>query len=523
MSFSPILVSSKSTLCWRKKSPFKSGDRTVFNECKKKEKEMFFFVKQRLIVTTSFVLVMVLLFFTVAISPPISHALAATEETLTVPFANGPDGATTTNSYASTVTINVSGTGQASATAYSDAFYIFTDNDGNPITPVHNAAFGLCINNQAVDNYVAAIPAYSSDHTYQFTISVGSSSQQITFGVCDQYTVDNTGSFTITVTSSQRKQLFIDIQGINTSLSSDQANGRGGDGYAPAFFDPQNGVPGISSFLMANGYQNARYVVYSYAGFTTSGGPEPYTCNNTFTNPLLVDARVLAKQIASIADSTTDIYLVGHSLGGVVIYTYLAGYLEHLGNLVPLPAGAAIRGVITLDSPIGGTSTNVDYNDFLTSFYTAQCSGLSASTMISVHNMRQIFSTATDTNHRAVTVSIVKAIFKGSPITNQAVADAAKGQGIAILTIGNTNDLLWRPSVCNKVLGYHMTNFPSTQYLQDEGSIVYGRTITSGKVSCLALKAGGNHQNVLNDSTVEQGLTQFLPDGGVPSALAIAP
>ncbi len=105
-----------------------------------------------------------------------SHAQAANAETLTAPFANGPTGATTTNSYAG----SVQGT------------------CGNPITPYHDG-FGLCINNQAVDNYVTAIPPYSSSHTYQFTISVGSSPQQLTFGVCDLYTSDNSGSFTITV------------------------------------------------------------------------------------------------------------------------------------------------------------------------------------------------------------------------------------------------------------------------------------------------------------------------------------
>jgi|SRR5450755_1805773 len=160
------------------------------------------FLKPKLIV--AFVMATVLVSAIVVLIPTGAHAHAATQETLTVPFVNGINGTTTINSYTGFVTISVSGYGQASATQCSDAFYIYTDNSnvqgtcGNPITPYHDG-FGLCINNQAVDNYVTAIPPYSSSHTYQFTISVGSSPQQLTFGVCDLYTSDNSGSFTIVV------------------------------------------------------------------------------------------------------------------------------------------------------------------------------------------------------------------------------------------------------------------------------------------------------------------------------------
>ncbi len=132
------------------------------------------------------------------------HALAATQEILSVPFVNGPNGKTTANSYTGNVAIYVSGTGQAAGAAFSDAFYIFTDGSGNPITPVHNPAFGLCINGQPVDNFLPVIPPFSgsSDHPYQFTITAPGG--QLTFGVCDTFTVDNTGSFTITVVSQSQ-------------------------------------------------------------------------------------------------------------------------------------------------------------------------------------------------------------------------------------------------------------------------------------------------------------------------------
>jgi len=126
-------------------------------------------------------------------------------ERLTAPFINGPNGATTARSYTGNVTITVSNYGRSGPTqANADAFYIFTDDSGNPITPVHPADyhFSLCINNQSVNTFVPQTPPYRSDHTYQFTISVGSNPQQLTFGICDTYTVDNSGSFFITVTGT---------------------------------------------------------------------------------------------------------------------------------------------------------------------------------------------------------------------------------------------------------------------------------------------------------------------------------
>lgn len=161
------------------------------------------FLRSKLVLslTATFVLLLALVLSNAAHIPV--GARAANDETLTALFVNGPNGATTTNSYTGNVTINVSGTGQAAGTAYSDAFYIFTDASGNPITPIHPADFhfSLCINDQSVNIYVPQTPPYSSNHSYQFTITV-KGPQHLTFGICDTFTSDNTGSFTITVTGA---------------------------------------------------------------------------------------------------------------------------------------------------------------------------------------------------------------------------------------------------------------------------------------------------------------------------------
>ena len=127
-----------------------------------------------------------------------ARVLAKEKETLTAPFVKGQNGATTTRRYAGHIGLSVSGFGQAAGTKDSDAFYIFTDDAGNPVTPYHLADFGLCINHQSVDAYVA-LPAYRNDHTYRFTIAVHGPPQKLTFGVCDGYTIDNSGRFIITV------------------------------------------------------------------------------------------------------------------------------------------------------------------------------------------------------------------------------------------------------------------------------------------------------------------------------------
>jgi hypothetical protein len=157
---------------------------------------------RRLTLAGIFILSLIFALFIAVFIPTGAHVHAATQETLTIPFVNGQNGATTTNSYIGSVTITISGYGQEAGTKYSDAFYLFTDDAGNPVTPYHLYGFGLWINYQPVENYVTAIPSYSSDHTYQFKISLSGDPQPITFGIGDTYTVDNSGSFSVTVMPS---------------------------------------------------------------------------------------------------------------------------------------------------------------------------------------------------------------------------------------------------------------------------------------------------------------------------------
>lgn len=320
--------------------------------------------------------------------------------------------------------------------------------------------------------------------------------------------------------TASRSKLFVLVQGINSSLTAKQAAARGGDGTDPNFF--KNGH--LGTYLQTQGFPNARYLEYSYAlSSTDTAQPKPYSCQDTYNYPLATHIMGLSLQIQSAVQNNpnTDVYLIAHSMGGIIAFGYLASLLEHVGNTVPLPRnGSILKGVVTLDSPLGDVTNNPDYKKliFLRSL---PCERLDVLNMVAVSQMQALFQTATSSTARGATASIVKAILNGSNLSNQKVANDAKRAKITVLTIGNTNDLLWRPSICNKQLKTNIQDFSSTQWLQDEGtkSQVYSRMVTSGFSNCLiGLLNYGNHNDIFNIAAVEQAVAQVV-NGSAPSSL----
>jgi hypothetical protein len=121
-------------------------------------------------------------------------------ETLTVSFKDGATGVSTENHYSGLVTMIVQGTGQAGGTARSDAFYVFTDNNGENIEPIHPKDFynfTLWINGEPADTLVDPIPPYNADHVYEFTIKAPGG--RLVFAVGDVYVVDNDGYYTVQI------------------------------------------------------------------------------------------------------------------------------------------------------------------------------------------------------------------------------------------------------------------------------------------------------------------------------------
>jgi hypothetical protein len=121
-------------------------------------------------------------------------------ENLVTPFTGGTLAVTSALTYTGLDTVTVSGVGQASGGTYSDAFYLFADSNGNPITPQHPTGqynWVLCINGQRAELLIPGqqVPAYRPDHRYRFQINAPDG--LLTFGVNDGYGPDNTGQYII--------------------------------------------------------------------------------------------------------------------------------------------------------------------------------------------------------------------------------------------------------------------------------------------------------------------------------------
>jgi hypothetical protein len=134
-----------------------------------------------------------------AINPAWEPAAPEGGESLVVPFKGGWQAVTTGNAYSGLITLTVIGIGQASGTAFTDAFYVLTDYAGNPVPPTVANGWILAINGTLAKELIPGqqVPAYRSDHSYTFQINAPGG--RLTFGVADSYTADNTGSYSVSV------------------------------------------------------------------------------------------------------------------------------------------------------------------------------------------------------------------------------------------------------------------------------------------------------------------------------------
>ena len=142
-----------------------------------------------------------------ATSTPTSAATATPPcvggEALTVPFKPGSSVPKTTRSYSGRVNITATGTGQAFSGRSSDAFYLFSDSAGNPLTnpqePATSDGFLLMIDGQPAKKSITtgSIPSYKDNHTYQFA-ALGKGTT-FTFDVGEPKTSSNTGQLLLTV------------------------------------------------------------------------------------------------------------------------------------------------------------------------------------------------------------------------------------------------------------------------------------------------------------------------------------
>jgi hypothetical protein len=122
-------------------------------------------------------------------------------ETLIVPFDRA-DPTYTEFKYTGRVRVVVEGTGQAAGTAFSDAFYLYTDADGRPLQPPQTEMFDLAIDGQRAIQALGLVDdptPYNDDHQYAVIYDVGPELRRIAFRISDEVVQDNSGAFTIYV------------------------------------------------------------------------------------------------------------------------------------------------------------------------------------------------------------------------------------------------------------------------------------------------------------------------------------
>ena len=372
-----------------------------------------------------------------------------------------------------------------------------------------------------------------------------------------QYDPDNLPS---TTPIAQHQTLFVLLQGINTDLDAGQTQ-------IPDFYKTvragRNGsiiIPGIIPFLKSNGYANAQFLSYSYKGSASNGNPSAYSCLLTFTQHISKDANLLGQQINAaltnnpvLKGQPTDVYLIGHSMGGAVIYAYLTALLKAPTVVPALSSNAHLKGVVTLDSPVGGVSSNHNFEHVIFDHVYKEvknkkgnvvggCRGLTKfDQMVSVFDLAKLFDTTSKptfpppddgkpNDNQGAHASDLNLLI-GKALTNQELAEFAATNGTSVLTIGNRHDFVYNPGACHLFFAPG-GNFLTSQWIEDEagaddsGDIpgVYARQFTAGTGICEAgaFFSSVNHFEVFNNIAVENALVQFLA-GGIPDALTAAP
>ncbi len=395
------------------------------------------------------------------------------------------------------------------------------------------------------------------------------------------------GSAKLSHAQAPRRQLIIFLPGIDTKLTASDITAAQ-DGNFNDFNQTLVTISGIH-------FPNPKAAFYSYPVDFPKGTPaserrkvlemvHPYSCVDTFTHTIDQDVRTLDLQIKNqlASNPNTDIYLIGHSLGGVVALGYVEFLIEKLGG-VSLPSTASLKTVITLDSPIGGVHDSNYLTDTRYIFRTpkitftighipitftnsAFCKGLESDQFKSPTELTKAFASASkdvavddtgpfvaDPQGAGASILAIPSITLPTPLpfpsplgnplpTNEELAEQAQTQfGTSFLSIGNERDFLWKPGTCAQFLNKHAdtslpTNIPDfidTQWLEDEGNGngLYGRDFADGYSICagITFANGLNHTKVLTNTHVQTAIGNFLTPiksgavGGAPTPLSIPP
>jgi hypothetical protein len=321
------------------------------------------------------------------------------------------------------------------------------------------------------------------------------------------------------ISNQQGNKLVVIVQGIGSSLSTEDIEGNNGYG------DTDFGVI-ESSLKKSQEFSNAQFMVYSYTQvFGLDGQPATYDCNTTFSQKIALDKSQLAAQITGYTTNhkDTQVYIVAHSLGGVLAFAFLADSVQ---NSLSLANGGVLKGIAILDSPLGGVTNNPTYfNALWLKIHSAflgigpGCNFLHIGTE-SYADLVTLFKNAQDKTDLGTSTSIYKYILGTTVqprdfVLNENVATQAANQGARILVVGNTNDILWHPDLCKS----SMPNFLSTEYLhevgeQNNGGALYVRSFTgksfTGMDACQPKNIAASHSEVLKRTDVAKAILEIF-------------
>jgi hypothetical protein len=332
----------------------------------------------------------------------------------------------------------------------------------------------------------------------------------IVLGACSGSPVNTTNP-----TLKQRSnQLVVIVQGLNSGLGTTNIAGNGGYGDVADFASIE------SSMKKTKEFSGAQYMAYSYNQTSgLDGQPSVYDCNATYSHQIALDEAKLATQITAYTTNhkNTQVYIISHSLGGDISFAFLADLVGNSHSLA-LANGGVLKGVAIMDTPLGGVLDNSDYFRFVWALAHVNigigpgCNPLHVG-QESYKDLTTLLKNAHDKINLGASASIYQDILGTSVqpkkyISNQDIASQAANLGARILVIGNTNDILWQPDLCNSVLNTSLSNFLSTEFLNDigkqtSGGSLFVRSFTSGNANCSALALNAaNHLDVIHKTEI---------------------
>lgn len=307
--------------------------------------------------------------------------------------------------------------------------------------------------------------------------------------------------------SPEGNKLVVIVQGIGTMLSSADVKSNGGYGDTSGFQPIENALRCSKEF------SHAQFMVYSYSYKSGNGGkPQAYTCDATFDQLVSYDSLVLRSQIEDYANLHPDsqVYIVAHSLGGVIAFSFLSSLVEDQHSLA-LPNGGNLKGVAVMDSPLGGVVSTPGFNTTI-QLRKMLCGDFSTKAAPAVDNLQALYSQMQGALiERGVNASIYFSLLHngtGVYMRNEDISVAAMNMGLQFVDIGNEYDLLYRPNVCNVGVDFVSSEFEGERVNQANSGSLFVRAFQSGSLNvsqCIEIPVTQlHHGDVLTQSNVQK-------------------